>query len=113
MTRRKIAFATLFCLAGFGGIASAYVRSTIAFYQNAAPCGKVSGFVGLLQQANLVAQSANCAINPVTQMCVATNQCQVQVLVRNPNPTGPPYIFRTKIGHCQTVLPSQCACVVP
>src|ERR1700687_5049553 len=101
--RRKL-LATLFCVAGFGGIASAaYIHSTIAQYENAAPCGKLHGVPGLLQSAHLLTQG-NCSINPTSR----TNACKAEGSVcsfDDPNSRG-----NTIKGKCTSTYPG-CACV--
>lgn len=111
MRRRcRIALAVIGGLSLFAGIAGAYIHATIAHYEQAPPCDRLSGIPGLLQKANLIS-SGTCEVQAGIGTCrTPASLCTVQVLVRNPNPTGPPYILRNKQGTCQNTVEG-CACV--
>src|ERR1700722_9558134 len=63
--RRLLSLAGLTILLGTFGISRsvAYVGATIAGYQHAVPCGRLSGFAGLLQATHFLA-TGNCAVSP-------------------------------------------------
>ena len=99
MNRRKLAFATLFSLIGLGGISSAYVHSSIAQYQNAAPCGKLQGIPGLLQSANLIPKS-DCVYDAKKARCKDSHACEFE---------DPTTVGVTLKGNCRTVS-NDCVC---
>jgi len=85
----------------FVGIAGAYVNATIAPYRHAAPCGKLSGFAGVLQAANLV-PVADCTVDVKKGGCHDSRVCNI-----SDPPTG-----KKKTGHCQATTDGQgCVCV--
>ena len=113
--RHKIAFATLLGLLLFVGAASAYVEITLENLRENPPCGQLTGLAGVLQKAKLVDSSGNCAVG-INGCLNQFSICQIQVVVRNPNPTGPPTITKTKTGICKNVPAAPgvtgCACVL-
>lgn len=103
MKRRKFVFAFLFCATLLGGVASAaYVHRTIAQYESAAPCYKLSGIPGLLQATHFI-PSGGCIVDKDRGGCHDDRACEIS----NP-PTGKP-----KKGNCKpTDKGRRCVCVV-
>jgi hypothetical protein len=92
-------------MVGVGGVASAYVHSTISQYQNAAPCSgsKLPGIAGVLQSAHFFAEAHDCVLGPKGG-CKNANHCEVTVISN-----GVP-VDSGKDGNCRTVGQA-CLCV--
>lgn len=101
---RKLLLATVFCLVGVG-VATVYVHSVIAQYQDAAPCGEAEGLVGLLQKVDLV-RTGSCPITPRRTCANIGGACTVS---QPPGSSGP------TTGHCYnstTDTSNPCQCII-
>ena len=98
--RRNLIWAKVFCLFAIGCLFTAYADSIIAQYQNAAPCGELHGFAGLLQSVRLIGQG-NCVTyhNPVNNAAYCDTQFRCTLAVGG-------------LGHCTLDNSGQtCVCV--
>lgn len=100
INRRSLLLATAFCLVAVGGVASAYVHSTIAKYRNGAPCGEAHGMLAVLEAVHLILPG-NCQL-AINGTCKDRSRCQI------PNPVNPALMLD---GICTTVPINSCACV--
>ena len=103
MNKRKLSLiATVFLIAFFGiSHAFAYVETTIGKYEHAAPCGRLTGFAGLLQAANFI-PSGGCIVDVKKDGCHDRRACTI---------THPPSGKTTK-GHCTpTENEKSCFCL--
>lgn len=100
MNRRKLVLTTLLCLLGFTGIASAaYVKSTVDFYRQNAPCTKLTGIPRLLLAAHFFA-AGDCKLSAIGPHAPCQNPAACHV----PGTAG-----TDKNGRC-TVVANQCVC---
>jgi hypothetical protein len=103
MNKRKLLslVAVIFCLASFG--VSAYAVTTINMYRHAVPCGKLLGFVGLLQSAHFI-PSGGCKV-------LSDGSCNDNAVCRIIDPPS----GSSSNGHCTTTTLSKnkfgCVCV--
>jgi len=103
MKSLKVVFVIPFCLIVLGGVASAtYLHSTIAQYENAAPCYKLKGIPGLLQATHFIA-NGGCIVDTVKGGCHDSRACEI-----SKPPTGKP-----KKGKCSPANNgTDCVCVL-
>lgn len=93
MNRRVFAFTALLLFLAFSCVASAYVHSTVTYYQTAPACGKLAGLGGLLQATHFI-QLGNCAVNSNGSCSRFLGTCTIP-----PPPSG-----HAQSGHCFTYI---------
>jgi len=100
---RRLAIGIMGLLLGLGGASRglAYVNATIAQYQHAAPCGRLSGVPGLLQATHFI-PSGDCKVRS-DGSCQGHGACNISAPPSGSGKGG-------SKGHCTTTNENTCVC---